>query len=409
MRGCCMVLGLIVMGSAGCALHPSRPPAQGGLASRGTNDPVKPQNETGGSLVGRGGDRGPANGVLAGQVLDGFNHRRPGAIIHVTPVGGPASDAPKQIVADERGYFLIQGLQPGQSYKLEAQTREPEEPISGVAIAQPPNVVVVIKLTDEPSRLARDRHPKQPAPSSTGNDSYTYEPDRGPRLGPVPTPSQGSGSQPPRLGKPDRLQDAPEPSVPLRLDQTAQDDLAIRHQPPKASIPGPSMPGPVPFPNAASESSVPNETSRDIHSILDCPLLDLEGKTTTLQQHGGSLMLVDIWGTWCAACTRSLPELAQLDQTYGPKGLKMIGVAYEDGSFSSKSQRVAFVAQRSGVRYPMLLGQGDHCPLLRLADVRRYPTLILVDEQGRILWKGEGLTPENRQSLENLLQDKLGS
>lgn len=368
---------------------------------------MRPQNETGGALVGRGGARGPANGVLAGQVLDGFNQRRPGAVIHVSPVGGTTSDAPQQVVADEKGYFIIQGLKPGQSYKLEARTREHEEPIAGVTIAQPPNVVVVIKLTDEQKKLASDQSKRDPPKPNDKPDGYTYEPDRGPRLGPVPTPSQGSSPQTaPRLGRPDRVQETKEPEVPIKLDHTATDDQALRSAPPKASIPGPTPPGPVPFPTS-TETNQDAPSAPEVRSLLDCPLLDLEGKTTTLHHYSGSLLLVDVWGTWCSACTKALPELAQWDQQYRDKGLKMVGVAYEDGAFATKAQRVAFVAQRSGIRYPMLLGQGDGCALLRLADVRRYPTLILLDAQGKIIWKGEGLTPENRHSLESILAERL--
>jgi hypothetical protein len=39
--------------------------------------------------------------------------------------------------------------------------------------------------------------------------------------------------------------------------------------------------------------------------------------------------------------------------------------------------------------------------------VERFPTLILLDESGKEVWRGEGLSPENRKALEHEIQRRL--
>jgi thiol-disulfide isomerase/thioredoxin len=145
-----------------------------------------------------------------------------------------------------------------------------------------------------------------------------------------------------------------------------------------------------------------------VSDVFHHPLLDLDGRTTNLAAFRGQLTLLDFWGTWCPACIKGLPHLARLDREFGPRGLRIVGLAYEEGPPLEQTQRVRFVAQRQSVNYPLLLGTAQNCPLLRHFQVTRYPTLVLLDEQGQILWRGEGLGDANVRRLEELLRQRLG-
>jgi hypothetical protein len=102
-----------------------------------------------------------------------------------------------------------------------------------------------------------------------------------------------------------------------------------------------------------------------------------------------------------------LPHLVDLQRRYGPRGLQVIGIAYEDGSPAEQQQRVNFVRQRLGLNYRVLLGQGDHCPVKNALAVHSFPTLILLDEQGNILWRTEGLDSSQLAQLENEIRRRL--
>ena len=44
---------------------------------------------------------------------------------------------------------------------------------------------------------------------------------------------------------------------------------------------------------------------------------DKNGKQLSLQSFKGQVLLVDIWGTWCAPCIAEMPYLAALQKEYG--------------------------------------------------------------------------------------------
>lgn len=55
---------------------------------------------------------------------------------------------------------------------------------------------------------------------------------------------------------------------------------------------------------------------------------DTDGKALSLQSFKGQLLLVDIWGTWCAPCIEEMPYLAKLQNDT----LQIAG----DGSFEKE-------------------------------------------------------------------------
>jgi len=63
------------------------------------------------------------------------------------------------------------------------------------------------------------------------------------------------------------------------------------------------------------------------------------------------------------------------------------------------------------IRYRLLLGgasEREPCPVLTQFAVRGFPTLVLLDEQGRIIWRGDGaLTRETLQDLHLQIRQHL--
>ena len=62
----------------------------------------------------------------------------------------------------------------------------------------------------------------------------------------------------------------------------------------------------------------------------DFHLTDLEGKSQSLSQYRGKVVLVNFWATWCQPCQVEIPWLIEFDQKYGPKGLVILGVSMDD-------------------------------------------------------------------------------
>ncbi len=372
-------------------------------------------------LAGRN-PRANVNGVLAGQVIDTFNQRRAGVTISVQAVDGGET---KQVVTNDQGYFTINGLQGGKKYKLLAKTKQGDVQVSGSTEATSPNVVVLIKLSH--SLAQADGKPMglsgsagglhssvaEQAWQGAGNANNNLNPGApGDRLG----PASEMNSSPPvnnppignaRLGRPVASEPTgPINTEPLRPEYTTRNDALPSSSPPALlNIPGPLM-------NRndrtrSNESSSVSNDDRGSSQYLDHPLFDLERRPTTLGALKGKLTLVDIWGTWCTHCIRGMPELVSLQRRYGSKGLVVVGIAaQEQGEPASVASHIRFITNRNGVNYPIVMEQGNQ-PVVQAFRVGAFPTLFLLDENGREVWRSEGLSPDSKKKLEEELKRRL--
>src|SRR6201987_1120520 len=62
----------------------------------------------------------------------------------------------------------------------------------------------------------------------------------------------------------------------------------------------------------------------------DPELIDTQGYQKLLQQYKGKPLLMTFWATWCEPCRDEYPMLHELAKQYGPKGLQVVGVNFDD-------------------------------------------------------------------------------
>jgi thiol-disulfide isomerase/thioredoxin len=81
--------------------------------------------------------------------------------------------------------------------------------------------------------------------------------------------------------------------------------------------------------------------------IFAATYTDLNGKSQTLSQWSGKLLIINFWASWCAPCLEEMPLFVDAQRKYGDKGLQIIGIAADSAANSSK------FAQKLGVNYPV--------------------------------------------------------
>lgn len=408
---------LLLLIFAGCSSG-SKPFARGGSGASADRlpPPVAPVNFTSKER------QKQAGGVLAGRVVDSYNQPRIGAHIELVPVESKNGDKPKPVIADAQGHFIIRGLEPGRKYKLVGKTRPGDPPLQGTVFATPPNVVLLLTLNEDapegeatkPVTKENDSSDPTPAKSTGQGKQYLHEPDKGPgnRLPPTNVPP----SEPSQVGrpggdKPSSVQigtpvepDTKTETPPIKLRPESVTDNRRQGVPPVAQIPQPT-----PFPQQQQQGadSGTRSPSPDSMPVGEMQVQDLSGKPVSLATYRGRLVLVDLWSSTSPACIRALREVANLHKTYGNRGLDVVGIAYEDGTLALKSERVKFITTRQGADYTHWLGGGDNCPLLKQLEIQKIPTTLLLDGEGKVLWRAERLTPESRAQLETILKQRL--
>src|SRR5262245_58470867 len=70
-------------------------------------------------------------------------------------------------------------------------------------------------------------------------------------------------------------------------------------------------------------------TAPEMKSLPALNLQDFNGKAVSSDQFKGSVLVLDFWATWCGPCVAEIPALNRLQQQYGEKGVKVIGVTLQ--------------------------------------------------------------------------------
>jgi thiol-disulfide isomerase/thioredoxin len=139
--------------------------------------------------------------------------------------------------------------------------------------------------------------------------------------------------------------------------------------------------------------------------LIDFQLPDLEGRPVRFQDLDADLILLDFWGTWCQPCLASLPHLVELQKASDSKRLKVVGIACEQGPRDQRIADVSRAIQKYGINYPVLMSamEAETCPVQQALHIQAFPTLILMDRQGHLLWRDAGATPTTLARLDRFL------
>jgi thiol-disulfide isomerase/thioredoxin len=110
----------------------------------------------------------------------------------------------------------------------------------------------------------------------------------------------------------------------------------------------------------------------------------LDGKPLSLATARGKVVLLNFWATWCGPCRAEIPDLIALQQKYKDQ-LQIIGLTVDDDDTATIKQVVA----EEHINYPVAMASPE--VRLQYGGIAALPTSFVVDAQGRVVQKHEGL------------------
>jgi cytochrome c biogenesis protein CcmG/thiol:disulfide interchange protein DsbE len=134
----------------------------------------------------------------------------------------------------------------------------------------------------------------------------------------------------------------------------------------------------------------------------DFSLRDATGRTVSLSDYRGRVVLLNFWATWCPPCKIEIPWLVEFQNEYQAAGLTVLGVSMDEDGWKAVRP---FLAARS-VNYPILLGNEEIGRLY--GGIDSLPVTLLIGRDGRTEFYHAGLIPraEYRTEILQLLAQK---
>jgi cytochrome c biogenesis protein CcmG/thiol:disulfide interchange protein DsbE len=118
-------------------------------------------------------------------------------------------------------------------------------------------------------------------------------------------------------------------------------------------------------------------------------LKDLDGKTVSLADFKGKVVVLDIWATWCPPCRAEIPHFIELQNEWKDKGVTVVGLSVD----STGAADVAKFAKDHGMNYPIVMDTGTTASAYG-AD-QGIPTTVVIDKNGNIVASHLGLTEKS--------------
>jgi len=106
----------------------------------------------------------------------------------------------------------------------------------------------------------------------------------------------------------------------------------------------------------------------------DFTLRTLDGaKSYSLSDFKGQVVVIDFWASWCAPCKRSLPKLAQIEQTH--KSVRVVSINIDD----DRNNALTFFKR---LNVPILSLFDSEKKVAAKYDVPEMPSALILDKSG---------------------------
>jgi cytochrome c biogenesis protein CcmG/thiol:disulfide interchange protein DsbE len=101
----------------------------------------------------------------------------------------------------------------------------------------------------------------------------------------------------------------------------------------------------------------------------------LDGSDVASSDYAGRVYVVNFWASWCVPCRAEASRLQQFWERYGPEGVGLVGVVYQDDEDKARAFRDEF-----GLTFPQAMDQDGRAALD--FGVFGIPETFVVDQNG---------------------------
>jgi peroxiredoxin len=135
------------------------------------------------------------------------------------------------------------------------------------------------------------------------------------------------------------------------------------------------------------------------HPAAEFEATDLKGKSHTLKDYKGKVVVLDFWYRGCGWCMRAMPQVKQVAAEFKGEPVAVIGMNTDHNDADAR-----FVVDKLGLDYTTL--KIDH-KVVQKYGVQGFPTMVIIDRQGNIHGLHVGYTPNLQREVGEIVRQLL--
>ncbi len=156
---------------------------------------------------------------------------------------------------------------------------------------------------------------------------------------------------------------------------------------------------------AAAVAAMMATTAMAGDKATDFTLRDIDGKSVTLSEQAGKVVVVSFWATWCGPCKEEMPHLQKLYTAKKDEGLVILSISTDDARSASK---VKPYIKKNGYDFTVLLDR-DSSVIGTYNPAKTLPYTVVVDRAGEVAKQHQGFNPGDEKELEELVVGLLAA
>ncbi len=126
----------------------------------------------------------------------------------------------------------------------------------------------------------------------------------------------------------------------------------------------------------------------------------LDGKPWDIATTRGKVLVLNVWGSWCAPCVAEAPAL---EKAWAGLQADKVPAQFLGIDFREDPARCAAFVKKAGITYPSLSDESGVAILALQGKAPTVPTTLVLDTEGRIAARVNG--PATAATLRGLIDD----
>ena len=134
----------------------------------------------------------------------------------------------------------------------------------------------------------------------------------------------------------------------------------------------------------------------------DFQLKDMDGAQYSLDNYRGKVVILNFWATWCPPCRREIPSMEALHQAFKDEAFAILAI----NEWETEDHVFAFMGELPvEPGFPILFDPDSE--VAQSFGVKGLPTTLLLDTQGRIVYRAVGGRDFDHPAVKKIIRDLL--